>query len=204
LGIARERTSENLELRRVDFLLRTGHAVLYPVCQGMYERHPASGPAGPNDQRDLFIERAKDVSRTIDYMHTRSDLDRQNLAYYGVSTGAGFGSILLAVESRFKTGILQGGSLHLSELSGVLPGEVQSINFLSRVKIPILMMNGKDDFLSPLEQSQIPMFRLLGTPGKDKRRVVFDSGHSVPRMELIKEVLAWLDHYLGPVKPKEP
>jgi hypothetical protein len=48
------------------------------------------------------------------------------------------------------------------------------------------------------------MFRLLGTPGKDKRRVVFDSGHSVPRTELIKEVLPWLDRYLGPVKPKEP
>jgi pimeloyl-ACP methyl ester carboxylesterase len=71
------------------------------------------------------------------------------------------------------------------------------------VKVPILMMNGRDDFLSPLEQSQIPMFRLLGTPEKDKRRVVFDSGHSIPRTELIKEVLAWLGHYLGPVKPKE-
>ena len=127
-------------------------------------------------------------------------MDRENLAFYGVSVGAGFGPIVLAVDSRFKTGVLQGGGL---ESNRTLPGEVQSINFLPRVKMPILMMNGRDDFLSPLEQSQIPMFRLLGAPGKDKRRVVFDSGHSVPRTELIKEVLAWLGRYLGPVKSKE-
>jgi len=200
----RERTSENLELRRVDFLLRTGHAVVYPICQGTYERNLASAPTGPHETRDLFIQRVKDVSRSVDYIQTRSDLDRESLAYYGISTGAGFGSIVLTVESRFKTAILQGGGLDLSESSRTLPGEVQTINFLPRVKIPILMMNGRDDFLSPLEQSQIPMFRLLGTAGKDKRRVVFDSGHSVPRTELIKEVLAWLGRYLGPVKPKEP
>jgi pimeloyl-ACP methyl ester carboxylesterase len=149
------------------------------------------------------MQQLKDVSRTIDYLQTRSDLDCSNLAFYGVSTGADFGPIVLAAESRFKTGILQGGGLDLSESNRTLPGEVQPINFLPHVKIPILMMNGKDDFLSPLEQSQIPMFRLLGTPAKHKRHVVFESGHSVPLPELIKEVLAWLDHYLGRVKPKE-
>jgi hypothetical protein len=199
----RERTSENLELRRLDFLLRSGYAVVYPVYRGMYERHLASEPMGPNEVRDLRMQQLKDVSRTIDYLQTRSDLDCSNLAFYGVSTGADFGPIVLAAESRFKTGILQGGGLDLSESNRTLPGEVQAINFLPHVKIPILMMNGKDDFLSPLEQSQIPMFRLLGTPGKDKRHVVFDSGHSVPLPELIKEVLAWLDHYLGRIKPKE-
>ena len=199
----RERTSENLELRRLDFLLRSGHAVVYPVCRGMYERHLASAPTRPNETRDLRIQQVKDVGRTIDYIQTRSDLDRENLAFYGVSVGAGLGLLDLAVDAHFKTGILQGAGLHREESNGILPGEVQPINFLPRVKIPILMMNGRDDFLSPLEESQIPMFRLIGTPEKDKRRVVFDSGHSIPRSELIKEVLAWLDRYMGPVKPKE-
>lgn len=196
----RERTSENLELRRLDFLLRSGYAVVYPVYRGMYERHLDSAPKGPNEMRDLRIQWVKDARRTIDYLQTRSDLNCQKLAYYGVSTGAVFGPLILAIESRFETGILQSGGL----TNRILPGEVQSINFLPRVKIPILMMNGKDDFLSPPEQSQIPMFRLLGTPANDKRRAVFDSGHSVPLTELIKEVLTWLGHYLGPVKPKEP
>jgi cephalosporin-C deacetylase-like acetyl esterase len=200
----RERTSENLELRRLDFLLRSGHAVVYPVYRGMYERHLASAPTGPNELRDLKIQWVKDVCRTIDYIQTRSDLNREDVAFYGVSVGASFGPIVLAVESRFKTGILQGGGLDLSESNRTLPGEVQSINFLPRVKIPILMMNGRDDFVAPPEQSQLPMFRLLGTPIKDKRRAVFDSGHSLPRTELIKEVLAWLGRYQGPVTPKEP
>ena len=43
------------------------------------------------------------------------------------------------------------------------------------------------------------MFELLGTPPADKKRLVFPGGHSVPRTEMIKESLDWLDRYLGPV-----
>ncbi len=124
-------------------------------------------------------------------------------AFYGISGGAGFGPIVSALEPRLKASILQSGGLP----PGGAParfGAANPVNFLSRVKIPVLMMNGRDDFISPLEESQIPMFRLLGTPGKDKRHAIFDSGHALPRAELIKEVLAWLDHYLGPVKALEP
>jgi hypothetical protein len=44
------------------------------------------------------------------------------------------------------------------------------------------------------------MFRLLGAPKQLKRRVVYECGHDIPRNELIKETLNWLDRYLGPVK----
>ncbi|HYK90023.1 MAG TPA: protein kinase [Acidobacteriota bacterium] len=192
----RERTSENLELRRLDFLLRSGRAVMYPIYKGTYERNSSAEPTGPNAYRDLKIQWAKDLSRSIDYIETRVDLDRQKLAYYGISGGAGFGPIPAAVEPRLKTSILQGGGIGPQMQT---PGEVRVINFLPRVKIPVLMLNGKDDFISPLEESQIPMFRLLGTPLKDKRHAVLNSGHALPRAELIKEVLAWLDRYLGPV-----
>jgi hypothetical protein len=40
---------------------------------------------------------------------------------------------------------------------------------------------------------------LLGTPPEHKRRVVYDTGHDIPRVEVIKETLNWLDRYLGPV-----
>jgi hypothetical protein len=50
------------------------------------------------------------------------------------------------------------------------------------------------------KRSQIPLFRSLGTPAKDKRTAVFDAGHIVPRNEMIKETLDWLDRYLGPVR----
>jgi len=44
------------------------------------------------------------------------------------------------------------------------------------------------------------MFRLLGTPERDKRHALFESGHIVPKNFVIKEVLDWFDRYLGPVK----
>jgi hypothetical protein len=62
------------------------------------------------------------------------------------------------------------------------------------------MLNGRFDFIYPVAASQEPMFRVLGTPKEHKRRVVYETGHDIPRIEMIKESLNWLDRYLGPVK----
>jgi hypothetical protein len=43
------------------------------------------------------------------------------------------------------------------------------------------------------------MFRLLGAPKAYKRHILYDTGHDIPRNEIIKETLNWLDEYLGPV-----
>jgi pimeloyl-ACP methyl ester carboxylesterase len=78
--------------------------------------------------------------------------------------------------------------------------EVDPFNFVSRVRIPVIMLNGRYDHYFPVETSQRPMFVLLGTPAADKKWVVYDGGHFVPRDQLVKETLAWLDRYLGDVK----
>jgi hypothetical protein len=67
--------------------------------------------------------------------------------------------------------------------------------------MPVVMINGRYDFTEPLESSQRPLFRLLGTPEPDKRHILFDSGHVAPWPGVVKETLDWLDHYLGPVTP---
>ena len=61
------------------------------------------------------------------------------------------------------------------------------------------MLNGKYDFIFPIEQSQKPMFTLLGTPNEHKKHVLAESNHLFPREELIRETLDWLDKYLGKV-----
>jgi len=81
----------------------------------------------------------------------------------------------------------------------ILP-EVDPINFVPHIKIPVLMINGRYDFVIPLETCQQPFFRLLGTAAGDKRQVLFDSGHGIPLTPWFKETLDWLDHYLGRVK----
>jgi len=77
---------------------------------------------------------------------------------------------------------------------------VDAINFIGRVKIPVIMLNGKYDNYFPVETSQKPMFSLFGTPPTQKKYVLYETGHFVPRNQLIKESLDWLDKYLGPVK----
>ena len=48
--------------------------------------------------------------------------------------------------------------------------------------------------------SQKPFFRLLGSPAADKRQIVYEGGHFLPRTEAVAETLKWLDKYLGPVR----
>ena len=61
------------------------------------------------------------------------------------------------------------------------------------------MLNGRHDNTFPLETAARPMFELLGTDPEHKRFLVADGVHYVPRYTLIRETLAWLDRYLGPV-----
>jgi hypothetical protein len=46
-----------------------------------------------------------------------------------------------------------------------------------------------------METAQEPMLRLLGTPADEKRYVVEEGSHYVPRTRPIQEMLAWLDRY---------
>jgi eukaryotic-like serine/threonine-protein kinase len=177
-----------------NFLMRTGRAVLYPVYQGTFERGSAGG-AGPNAYRDMMIQLAKDVSRSVDYLESRSDIQSDRLAYYGSSAGGTYGPLLLALEPRLKTGILVGGGLNAHKQ----PAEIDILNFAPRVRVPVLMLNGRYDFDTPSATLQQPMFRLLGTPERDKRYMQFDTGHIPALQDLMRETLNWLDRYLGPV-----
>jgi hypothetical protein len=62
------------------------------------------------------------------------------------------------------------------------------------------MINGRNGFLFPLETSIRPNFALQGAPDEDKRLVIFDGGHIPSINGIIREVLDWLDRYLGPVE----
>jgi eukaryotic-like serine/threonine-protein kinase len=189
-------SSENLRMRYLEVILRSGRAVMHPIYKATYERRLPRPTSGPGEYRDVIIQIAKDFGRSIDYLETRADLDRERLAYYGISWGGSMAPLLLAGESRIKAAVLQGGGL---ELGKPLP-EVDPFNFAPRVTVPVLMLNGRYDFELPLEASQKPLFRLLATPEKDKRHVLFEAGHGgAPMPAQIKELLDWLDRYLGPV-----
>jgi serine/threonine protein kinase/formylglycine-generating enzyme required for sulfatase activity/dienelactone hydrolase len=180
------------------YILRSGRAMLYPIYKGTYERFVPGSADDAIQVRDETIAASKDLGRSIDYLSSRKDIDSEKLAYLGASWGAEVSPIVLAVESRLKTAVLLSGGMN--SFYGALP-EINAVNFLGRVKIPILMVNGRYDSILPVETAQTPMFRLIGTPAADKRHVILISGHSVNspevRNETIREVLSWLDRYLG-------
>ena len=103
---------------------------------------------------------------------------------------------MIGIENRLKAAIFAAGGC---ERERVLP-EIDPMNFVSRVKIPVLMINGRYDFEVPLETCQEPFFKQLGSAPGDKKHILFDTGHTPPLLPVMKESLNWLDHYLGPVK----
>jgi len=188
------RSSRDLRLNGIDFLMKSGRAVLFPVYKGTYERGPVV-VTGAAASRDLAVQRSRDLGRAIDYLLTRPDIDASRLGYYGISLGATHGVLLTAIETRFHASVLLSGGLPPTRRSP----EVDLVNFAPRVKVPTLMVNGRDDFAFPLETSQRPLFRLLGAA--EKHHAIFDGGH-IPLLlhVMIKEILDWYDRHLGPIK----
>ena len=185
--------------RVFDFILKSGRAVMYPIYKGTYERGDSlhsDYPDVSNFYRDHVVMWAKDMRRSLDYLATRRDMDTTKFAYYGVSWGGYLGGLMPAVEPRIRTVLLLVAGL---ENQRGQP-EVEPINFLPRIRVPVLMLNGRYDHYFPVESAQKPFFRFLGTPASQKRQIISEGGHYVPRTQLITEVLAWLDRYLGPVR----
>ncbi len=187
------------EVRTVsgDAILNSGRIFVWPVYASQFEREHTLDSDSPRETatyRDHVAMWVKDVHRTLDYLETRRDVDMSRIAYFGNSFGGRMAPIMLATESRFKAAVLTVAGLKMERTRP----ESDPLNYLPRVRVPVLMLNGEYDHFFPLETSQKPFLAMLGTPSAQKRHVVFKGGHSVPRTLLITESLRWLDTYLGP------
>lgn len=188
------KSSANPWMYMLDFYVKSGRAVIYPVYKNTYERGVTL--SGPNALREVRIQQAKDVRRVVDYVTSRSDLDAERLLYYGFSWGVHEAPHILAVEPRFKAAVLLSGGFS----AGSTP-ELAMQNYLPHVKLPVLLVTGRYDFTRPYDTSQKPFFELLGTPAEDKRHVVLDGGHLPPQYsDMVREMLGWTDAQFGPVR----
>jgi pimeloyl-ACP methyl ester carboxylesterase len=182
-----------------DFIVKSGRALFHPIYQSTYERGDSLRSDYANESafyKEHVIAWVKDFRRSVDYLAARADIDTTAFAYYGVSWGGYLGGLIPALEPRLKAVVLYVAGL---ENQRGQP-EVEPINYLPRIRIPVLMLNGQYDHYFPVETSQRPMFELLGTPPAHKKWVVAPGGHFVPRARLIAETLDWLDRYLGAVR----
>jgi len=182
-----------------DYFVKTGRCVIYPVLKGTFERGVLLGTEGLFEARDklwndltLTTMSTKDISRSIDYLETRGDIDKERIGLLGFSSGAYYAVLPCAVERRIKTCLLRSGG---APYPGVL-------GWARRVTTPVLMVNGRYDDVLPYEQCQRPLFDALATPRADKKHEVFPTSHGLmgKEKETMKVTLDWLDKYLGPVK----
>jgi eukaryotic-like serine/threonine-protein kinase len=175
---------------------KSGRAFVFPVLQGTFERIIPPEQQSRTTELETGIMQLKDFRRTIDYLEARpEEFDINKLAYEGFSWGGVLGGILPAFETRIKVAVMIGGGLDFS-----FPPEFSQVNFAPRIKIPILLLNGKYDGIFPVESNQKPYLGLFGTAEKDKQLRIYETGHAVLiKLEARKDERAFLDKYLGPV-----
>ena len=185
----------------LDFVIKSGRAVLFPVYHGTFERSmllqnlpPLDMASGTHEFSEHIIRIVKDFRVSLDYLSTRDDINIGKLAFYGMSFGAAGGPIFGAVEDRISANIYVAGGLGPKEHP-----EVQSVNFLPRVTAPTLIVNGVFDAAFIPDSNVKPMFDLLGTPEHDKKLFFSESDHIPLRNDMIREITGWLDQYFGPV-----
>ncbi len=181
-------------LNGLRYLLSEGYAIFLPVYLSTYERVDGLKSDYPNDSemyKEHVIKWGKEYKHTIDYIFSREDMDSANLSYLGTSWGGYMANILLAIDDRVQSATLYVAGLCFQKSKK----EVESYLYTPRITMPVLMLNGEFDQFFPLETSQIPMFKLLGTKEEDKKHYVSKTGHFVPREVLISEHLAWLKKY---------
>jgi len=186
------------DMNLIDYVIKSGRAVLYPVYKGTYERPGPDNAIGSGGStaagKEILIQESKDLGRSIDYLETRADIDKNRIGYMGVSMGAALGVIFAAVEDRVKTAIFLDGGFFVEKM---LPGTDQA-DFAPRLKAPTLLIAGKFDWIFLGKDALV---RMLGAPAADKKVVTLDTSHDVSeqRADMVREVLAWLDKYLGRV-----
>jgi formylglycine-generating enzyme required for sulfatase activity/dienelactone hydrolase len=183
----------------LDFVVKSGRVLVVPAMKGSHERFDGflnlTGDRYLQTFRQRVHEWRQETGQLLDYLASRGDVRTDQIAYSGLSFGASVFLPVLAMEPRFKAAVLILAGLSYRDM---LP-EVDAVNFVPRITIPVLMLEGRYDHLFPVDSSQEPLLALLGSSPDRKRQVLFDAGHGpLPRGQTIHESLTWLDTFLGP------
>jgi serine/threonine protein kinase/formylglycine-generating enzyme required for sulfatase activity len=188
---------DSMDDRMAPFV-RAGRAAFGVVLEGYIERLRPAGFVPPAvttvEYTELVVNRVTDLRRGLDYLETRTDIDRTRMAALAPSAGSVLGLILGALETRYRTFVFIGAGIPASYRA--INAGANPINFASYIRAPKLILQGRYDEDTPVRTATEPFFKLLSEP---KRLTLYDGGH-VPSVEVVMSTTSgWLDEHLGRV-----
>ena len=174
-------------------LVESGWAICWPTIRGSFDRNLGPWPPPTSIEfRDRTVLIVKDLSRAVDYLEMRSDIDRNRLGYLGFSWGGVNAPVAIAVEPRYRAGVL----LSCGYRQTTVAPEIEPFKFAPFVKIPILLVTGRNDELLNHFLLPEPFLEHLGAT--DKKWIQMDGDHLVPAEATVQAVIEWLDSRLAP------
>lgn len=198
--------SDEITLDRfdIDFVVESGRALVWPIIAGTHERYKPR-PRLTRQQLEKRWLRGKrlrraEIGAVIDFLENDPAFAGDKVSVLAASFGATFVTPhILAFEDR-----IQAAMLVSSTLASVDPrnfgNAVNPNTYWPHVDKPILVLNGRYDIATHLSAGRDELLLAIGTPPQNKRGVQYESSHwPLPQHRVRKDVLDWLDHYVGTV-----
>lgn len=153
--------------------------------------------------RNIIAQTVFDLRRSIDFLSTRSEIDKNRIGYYGISLGGIIGTIFSGVDDRVKVPIiaLAGGNLNLmfgldalSEETKEFFSIIDPINFVADISPrPLLMLNAEnDEIVAPITS------KLLFKKAEEPKKIIwYPAKHrDVPLDKVFPDGINWFKKHL--------
>lgn len=163
-----------------------------------------------------------DILRGVDYLMTRDDIDKNRIAFYGISLGAFSGSVAISIDDRFKAAILSDGGadyeclLGKSKFEGMkkitIGTDKETLEKLREMFVtcdplyfiphfsprPLLLINGEADEIVPP-----PCIGLLHDAAKNPKDIKwYKTAHTIHFINSLLYSFRWLKEKFSSCSPK--
>jgi dienelactone hydrolase len=145
----------------------------------------------PNARREMVVETVVDYRRSLDYLATRPELDRQRVGAIGFSMGGVMTFALSAVDERIRAAVACVTPVDPDDAKWNRPA-FSPLTFAPRVRIPVLQLMGRTDELYSQADAEAIRDRLASP---EKPLEWFDAGHRLPP-EYVPRAVGWLKDHL--------
>jgi len=114
--------ADALQLSMIDFVMKSGRALMFPVYKDTYERLGTIPDAGTNAERAEIIQQTNDMRRSMITWNAK-DIQHAKAGVLRNQWGGELGSILTAMEKRFHVAVLWLAMRYVASAAGGGPDE---------------------------------------------------------------------------------